>query len=65
MYTAIKEKFILINQRQLAKEVGMTYEALNRIINGKQTTKKATAYCIVKSIHPEAEIDEYFVEKGE
>ena len=65
MYKANKEKFALINQRALARTVGMSFEAINRIINGKQVTSKTTAYCIVKSIHPEAEIQDYFEKKGE
>lgn len=65
MYTAIKEKFVAVNQRQLAKLVGVTPVTLCRIINGKQSTNKTTAYCIVKMIHPEAEIADYFVKKGE
>ena len=65
MYKANKEKFALINQRALARTVGMSFEAINRIINGKQLTSKTTAYCIVKSIHPEAEIDDYFKKEGE
>ena len=65
MYKANKEKFALINQRALARTVGMSFEAINRIINGKQLTSKTTASCIVKSIHPEAEIEDYFEKKGE
>ena len=65
MYKANKEKFSLINQRALARNVGMSVEAINRIINGKQLTTKTTAYCIAKSIHPEAEIEDYFEKKGE
>ena len=65
MYKANKEKFALINQRALARTVGMSFEAINRIINGKQLTSKTTAYCIVKSIHSEAEIQDYFEKKGE
>lgn len=65
MYYAIKEKFKLINQRKLAEQIGISYEAMNRIINGKQKTTKTTAYCIVKSIHQEAEIEQYFVKEGE
>ena len=65
MYYAIKEKFNLVNQRRLAKQVGMSYEALNRIVNGKQSTRKLTAYCIAKAIHQEAVVEDYFVKKGE
>lgn len=60
MYVGIKEKFAMLNQRAIAKNVGITPATLCRIINGKQKTTKTTAYCIVKSIHSEATIDEYF-----
>lgn len=65
MYTGIKEKFEMINQRAVADKVGITPATLCRIVNGKQTTNKTTAYCIVKAIHSEATIDEYFIKKGE
>lgn len=63
MYKAIKEKFEIINQAMLSKKVGITPEAMCRIINGKQNTSKTTAYCIVKSIHNEAEIEDYFIKE--
>jgi plasmid maintenance system antidote protein VapI len=65
MYIAITEKFDTINQRAVAEKVGITPATLCRIINGKQTTNKTTAYCIVKTIHNEAIIEEYFKKKGE
>lgn len=65
MYTGIKEKFEMINQRAVANKVGITPATLCRIVNGKQSTNKTTAYCIVKAIHSEATIDEYFIKKGE
>lgn len=65
MYIGIKEKFSMINQRAIAKKVGITPATLCRIINGKQITTKTTAYCIVKAIHNEAQIEEYFIRKGE
>ena len=65
MYTAIKEKFDNIKQKDIAKKVGITAQTINRIINGKQTTQKTTAYCIVKAINEDAEINEYFIRNGE
>lgn len=65
MYYAIKEKFGIINQRAIAEKVGITPATLCRIIGGKHGTKKTTAYCIVKAIHSEATIEEYFRKKGE
>lgn len=64
MYIGIKEKFATVNQRAIAERVGITTATLCRIINGKQATTKSTAYCIVKSIHNEAQIEEYFIRKG-
>ena len=43
MYKAIKDKFKIINQREVAKKVGINECVLSRIINGHQTTKKTTA----------------------
>ena len=63
MYKAIKEKFKRINQKEIANIVGITESTMSRIVNGKQTTNKTTAYCIVKAIHSEAEIDEYFTKE--
>ena len=44
MYFAIKEKFEIINQRELSKIVGLNEATLSRIINNKQGTSKRTAY---------------------
>lgn len=63
MYKAIKEKFSFINQAAIARTIGLTPESMNRIVNGKQTTSKMTAYCIVKAIHEDAEIEEYFTKE--
>ena len=60
MYVGIKEKFAMLNQRAIAENVGTTPATLCTIKNAKQKTTKTTAYCIVKSIHSEATIDEYF-----
>lgn len=66
MFIAIKEKFTDdINQREIAERVGIDESTLSRIINGKQTTQKSTAYCIVKAIDPNAEVKDYFVRKGD
>ena len=63
MYKAIKEKFKIINQKEVANIVGITESTMSIIVNGKQTTNKTTAYCIVKAIHSEAEINEYFTKE--
>ena len=63
MYIAITEKFVTIKQVAIARIVGISEQTMCRIINKKQGCSKRTAYCIVKAIHPEAEIDEYFTRK--
>ena len=60
MYFAMTDKFSIFNQRAIAEKVGITSATLCRIINRKNGTNKTTAYCIVKVIHPEAKINEYF-----
>lgn len=63
MYIAITEKFAMIKQVAIARIVGITEQTMCRIVNQKQGCSKRTAYCIVKAIHPEAEIEEYFTIK--
>ena len=60
VYLAIKEKFNGVNQREMARGIGLAPETICRIINGKQLTTKACAYCITKYLNSEAEIEEYF-----
>lgn len=60
MYLAIKEKFNGVNQREMARVIGLARETICRIINGKQLAAKACAYCITKYLNSEAEIEEYF-----
>ena len=63
MYIAITEKFTTIKQVAIARIVGITEQTMCRIVNKKQGCSKRTAYCIVKAIHPEAEIEEYIIRK--
>lgn len=65
MYIAITEKFAIYNQRAIAKIVGITEASMSRIVNKKQGCSKRTAYCIVKAIHKDADIEDYFTKKGE
>lgn len=60
MYIAKTEQFKNIRQREIAKKVGITEETLSRVINRKQATTKTTAFCIVKMIDVNAEIEDYF-----
>jgi plasmid maintenance system antidote protein VapI len=67
MYKAKTEQFKNIKQREIAEKVGITEFTMSRIINQKQNTSKTTAYCIVKTIDKNAEIEDYFdyIKKGE
>lgn len=57
----------VFNQRAISREIGIAYETANRIFNRKQKCSKTIAYCICKSINPNAEIEDYFeaFKKGE
>ena len=50
----------IFNQSAIARKVGITVETINRIFNRKQGCSKMTAYCIVKTINENAEIEDYF-----
>lgn len=57
----LKENIInVFNQRALAREVGISFETVNRIFNRKQKCSKVIAYSICKCINPNAEIEDYF-----
>ena len=58
-------KVSIINQSELARKVGVNQATLNRIFNQKQNCSKLMAYAICKSINENAEIEDYFVKKGE
>ena len=47
----------------LCQKIGITRSKLTMILNGKDTTRKLTAYCIVKACNPDAEINDYFIRK--
>lgn len=65
MYIAITEKFKTVKQVAIAEIVGITEQTMSRIVNKKQGCSKMTAYCIAKTIHPEAKIEDFFTKKGE
>lgn len=66
MYT-FKDKNVakMFNKTQMAKVIGLNPDTLRRVINGKQECSKLVAYCITKFLDDEAEIEDYFVKKGE
>jgi len=47
----------------MCKKIGISRYTLLGILNGKFTTRKLTAYCIVKAFDKDAEIDDYFTRK--
>lgn len=47
----------------LCQKIGISRSKLNMILNGKSTTRKLTAYCIVKACNEDAEINDYFIRK--
>lgn len=60
-----KEIAKMFNKTQMAKIIGLNPDTLRRIINGKQECSKLVAYCITKFLDGEAEIENYFIKKGE
>ena len=60
-----KETAKMYNKVQMAKVIGLNPDTLRRVINGKQECSKLVAYCITKFLNGEAEIEDYFIKKGE
>ena len=60
-----KEVAKTYNKEQMAKVIGLNSDTLRRVINGKQECSKLVAYCITKFLNYEAEIEDYFIRKGE
>lgn len=64
------EKIKLLQGRTItyvAKKIGITPAFLTAIFNNKRNCSKTVAYAIVKCLHQEAEILDYFdfIKKGE
>lgn len=55
-----KNVAVTYNKVQMAKVIGLNPDTLRRIINGKQSCSKLSAYCITKFLDSEAEILDYF-----
>ena len=50
----------------VAKTIGVTVAFLVAVLNGNRTCSSPVAYCIVKCLDSEAEIEDYFIRmKGE
>lgn len=61
------EKANLLSGRTItyvAKKIGITGAFLTSILNGKRHCSKPIAYCIVKCLCQEAEVEDYFVKEN-
>lgn len=67
MYIWKYENLTLRKQIEASKKIGVTRQWLCRICGRKVAIKKVLAYCIVKYIDENAEIEDFFevVKKGE
>lgn len=57
-YKEIIEKYKI---NGIADKIGITPTYLSLILNNKKECKKTVAYCIVKAIDSNAEINDYFI----
>ena len=53
----------VLNALKLLKQDNQLFEI--RIINGKVACRKVVAFCITKYLNENAEIEDYFIKKGE
>lgn len=62
MYRFKKELFtnIKINQSKMAKEIGLSFQYVNGVINNRFYCRKLVAYAMTKLINSNAEINDYF-----
>lgn len=67
MFKKINKKDVLNGRTitYMAKEIGITNQYLTNIFNHKISCSKLVAYCITKFLNSNAEINDYFIAKGE
>ena len=65
MYIFKKDLDIEINQTKASKIIGITQPCLSNILNRKVACRKVVAFCIVKYLDSNAEIEDYFDLEGE
>ena len=65
MYLFKTEISVKINQTIASKVIGITQPTLSNILNGKVACRKVVAFCITKYLDENAEIEDYFIKKGE
>ena len=62
----VKEEYLQGRKmKYLSNIIGITPGYFCNILNGKMTVPKATAYAITKAGNENAEIQDYFIRKGE
>lgn len=57
-------KFGFGQNEKIAQQIGLSKEHLSRILNGKDSTKYTTAYCIVKLYDSNKEVLDFFDKKN-
>ena len=65
MYIFKENVNVKINQTIASEVIGLAQPTLSNILNRKVTCRKVVAFCIVKYIDENAEIEDYFELKGE
>ena len=65
MYIFKTEIPIKINQSKACEIIGLAQKTLTNILNGKVACRKVVAFCITKYLDENAEIEDYFIRKGE
>ncbi len=65
MYIFKTEIPVKIKQTEACKVIGITQPTLSKILNGKVACRKVVAFSITKYIDVTAEINDFFIKKGE
>ena len=65
MYIFKTEIPIKMNQSKACESIGLAQPTLSNILNGKVACRKVVAFCITKYLNENAEIEDYFIKKGE
>lgn len=54
-----------INKKKASEVIGISRQYLTNIVNGKISCTKVVAFCITKYLDKNAEIEDFFIKKGE
>ena len=65
MYILKENVNVKMNQTIASEVIGLSQPTLSNILNRKVACRKVVAFCIVKYIDENAEIEDYFDKKGE